>query len=215
MALIFTLASLFAGSTVIGAQVGPFGNPAGYELPKEPAAALVVVLHEDDIFSDLLAPSIVIDDVGDQGVGPTYGDCLVTGVTGSSTSFMIVGQRINGSFPTSPPGDIACWSWRFDTDENPNTGYQQYWYIGIDWEILIMPSGNTWTVNKWSLDTGYVNIPDARIILRQSSQGDVIAVLFDADEIGAPVDSNWITWNGYYPTWEDLAPNSSVAYWHE
>jgi hypothetical protein len=128
---------------------------------------------------------------------------------------MFVAQKIHGTFPPSPPGDIATWSWRFDTDLNPNTGYQQYSYIGIEWEILIQANGNTWTVNKWSQSTGYLPVPGATIVVKPKPTGDLIGVRFPASEIGSPIESNWIAWNGLYPSWGDVAPNSTVAYWHQ
>ena len=158
--------------------------------------------------------SVISDPAGDQGAGPTYGDCLKAGVTSSGTN-MIVFEKINGSFPPQPVSDIATWSWRFDTDLNPQTGYQQYPYIGIEWEILILASGSSWTVDKWSQTTGYQPVPGARIVTRHESTGDLVGVRFPASEIGSPTQSNWIAWNGMYPTWEDVAPDSTVAYWHQ
>ncbi len=165
-------------------------------------------------FGSPVARSVISDPAGDQGVGPGYGDCLRAGVNSSGTN-MIVFEKINGTFPPQPVSDIATWSWRFDTDLNPQTGYQQYPYIGIEWEILILASGSSWTVDKWSLSTGYQPVPGARMVVRHESTGDLVGVRFPGSEIGSPTQSNWIAWNGLYPTWEDVAPDSTVAYWHQ
>ena len=89
----------------------------------------------------------------------------------------------------------------------------QYPYIGIEWEILIQDGGGFWTVNKWSQSTGYLPVPSARIKVKTIASGDMVFVSFDSSEIGSPVSSNWIVWNGLYPTWVDLAPDASVAFW--
>ncbi len=157
--------------------------------------------------------SRIADASGDQGTGPSYGDTLKSGVTGSGSGVMKVGQKINGTFPPVPTGDIGAWSWRFDTDLNPNTGYQQFPYIGIEWEILILDGGGFWTVTKWSQSTGYLPVASARVQIKHGASGDKIFVTFDPAEIGSPISANWITWNGYYPTWFDLAPDASVAFW--
>ena len=69
--------------------------------------------------------------------------------------------------------------------------------------------------DKWSQTTGYQPVPGARIVTRHESTGDLVGVRFPASEIGSPTQSNWIAWNGLYPTWEDVAPDSTVAYWHQ
>ncbi len=158
-----------------------------------------------------LVLSLISDASGDQGAGPSYGDCLKSGVTGSG--LMKVGQKINGAFPPVPTGDVAAYSWRFDTDLNPATGYQQYPYIGIEWEILILDGGGFWTVYKWSPSTGYLLVASARMKVKHGASGDLVFVTFDPAEIGSPTSANWITWNGFYPTWFDLAPDASVAFW--
>lgn len=158
-----------------------------------------------------LVLSVISDPAGDQGTGPSYGDCLQAGVTNAAA--MKVGQKINGVFPPTPTGAIGAYSWRFDTDLNPATGYQQYPYIGIEWEILIQDGGGFWTVNKWSPSTSYLPVPSASIKVRHVANGDLVFVTFDPAEIGSPTSANWIVWNGSYPTWVDLAPDATVAFW--
>ncbi len=160
-----------------------------------------------------LLPTTVVDAGGDNGSGPPYGDCITAGMAGNGGASMIAVQKINGTFPPEPIGDIDCWSWRFDTDLNTNTGFRQYDYIGIDWEILIQPGASGWTVNKWSPSGGTVNLPNARLIVQPHEDGDVIVVRFDAAEIGAPPHLNWIAWNGRGSTWADVAPDGNVAWW--
>ncbi len=58
-------------------------------------------------------------------------------------------------------------------------------------------------------------VPGARMVVRHESTGDLVGVRFPGSEIGSPTQSNWIAWNGLYPTWEDVAPDSTVAYWHQ
>jgi hypothetical protein len=202
---------LIAGPGASASGVDRLGNPAG-------AGARPSVRSAGRVSWAGALPDVVSrtrDPRGDQGSGPTYGDCLGAQVNESGTN-MIVAQKIDGTFPSTPPGDIATWSWRFDTDLNPNTGYQQYSYIGIEWEILIQDSGSgSWTVNKWSQSTGYLPVPGATILVKHQASGDLVGVRFAASEIGSPTQSNWIAWNGLYPTWSDVAPDSTVAYWHQ
>jgi hypothetical protein len=160
-----------------------------------------------------LLPTVIADEAGDHGAGPAYGDCLTAYVAGNGGP-MIAAQKVNGTFPSQPAGENDTWSWRFDTDLNTNTGFQQYWYIGIDWEILVAPgAGGGWTVNKWSPAGGTVPLPDARLVVQRHADGDVIAVRFDPAEIGAPPHMNWIAWNGREGAWEDVAPEATVAWW--
>jgi hypothetical protein len=164
------------------------------------------------VFESPLLPTRIVDAAGDQGSGPLYGDCLKAGVRNGAEK-MTVGQKINGTFPGVPDGSIADYSWRFDTDLNPNTGYQEYPYIGIEWEILILDGGGFWTVQKWSQDTSYLPVPSAKVGVKHLNSGDMLFVTFDPAEIGSPTSSNWIAWNGFYPLWTDLAPDASVAFW--
>jgi len=194
--------SSFAGT----AKVDRWGNPSIGSGPGFGLWHQIVQYEGPDTLS------LISDPAGDQGSGPAYGDCRKAGVTNSGAK-MTVAQKINGTFPATPPGDVAAYSWRFDTDLNPNTGYMQYPYIGIEWEILIQDGGGFWTVNKWSQSTGYLPVTSARLKVKTQANGDMILVSFNASEIGSPTSSNWIVWNGYYPTWVDLAPDASVAFW--
>jgi len=198
-----------AGNTAIGSSatfsLDQWGNPWTNSNPI-PGIPTPITIEQGP-----LVLSLISDPAGDQGTGPSYGDCLQAGVTNGAA--MKVGQKINGTFPPTPTGTIGAYSWRFDTDLNPNTGYQEYPYIGIEWEILIQDGGGFWTVNKWSPSTGYLPVPSARMKVRHSVTGDLVFVSFDPAEIGSPVSSNWIAWNGLYPTWVDLAPDATVAFW--
>lgn len=190
-----------------GSRVDAWGNPLTVQIPLRSIQTPIVIEPEG-----ILSPSLISDPAGDQGSGPTYGDCLQAEVTNAG-AMLKVGQRINGTFPATPPGDVAAYSWRFDTDLNPATGYQEFPYIGIEWEILIQDGGGFWTVNKWSQNTGYIPVANARISIRPNARGDMVFVTFRASEIGSPSSSNWIVWNGEFPTWVDLAPDSTVAFW--
>jgi hypothetical protein len=209
---------ILAGSSLAGGpKVDRWGNPW---VGNEPGLGFPTPIVEESagpetlsLISDPLGETVFRDPAGDQGLGPSYGDCLKASVTNCAVK-MTVGQKINGTFPATPPGDVAAYSWRFDTDLNPNTGYQQYPYIGIEWSILILDGGGFWSVNKWSLTTGYLPVPSARMRVRHMATGDLVFVSFNLSEIGSPVSANWILWNGYYPTWVDLAPDTTVAFWH-
>ena len=201
---------ILAGSSLAGGpKVDRWGNPSS---GNEPGLGFPTPIVEEYAVPETL--SLISDPAGDQGLGPSYGDCLKAGVTNSAVK-MTVGQKINGTFPATPPGDVAAYSWRFDTDLNPNTGYQEFPYIGIEWEILILDGGGFWSVNKWSLSTGYLPVPSARMRVKHIATGDMVFVTFDLSEIGSPVHANWILWNGYYPTWFDLAPDATVAFWSQ
>ena len=199
---------IFSGSSLAGGpKVDRWGNPISGNGPGFGLWYQIVQTHEGP---ETL--SLISDAAGDQGSGPVYGDCRKAGVDNSGAK-MTVAQKINGTFPATPPGDVAAYSWRFDTDLNPNTGYMEFPYIGIEWEILIQDGGGFWTVNKWSQSTGYLPCTSGRIKVKTLANGDMVFVTFNASEIGSPTSSNWIVWNGYYPTWADLAPDASVAFW--
>lgn len=202
--VVVSLAVLLVCACVHAARA--FGNPGRYHPSRAASPAPIVVLEDD-----ALLPTLIDDAEGDQEPGPPYGDCLEAGVTNAHGA-IVVAQRIHGTFPPEPRGDVECWSWRFDTDLNTNTGYQQFWYIGIDWEILVHAGEKGWGVSKWSPDEGYAPLAGARILLRHAEGGDVIGIAFDPAEIGAPPYMNWIAWNGG-PGWQDVAPEESVAWW--
>jgi hypothetical protein len=209
---------ILAGSSLAGGpKVDRWGNPSS---GNEPGLGFPTPIVEEyagpdtlSLISDPAGETIFSDPAGDQVPGPSYGDCRKAGVTNSGPVTMTVGQKINGTFPPTPPGDVAAYSWRFDTDLNPNTGYQQYPYIGIEWEILILDGGGFWSVNKWSPSTGYLPVPSAIVSVSHRATGDLVRVSFNLSEIGSPVHANWIVWNGYFPTWFDIAPDTTVAFW--
>ncbi len=159
-----------------------------------------------------LLPTLLTDAAHDEGSGPDYGDIIGAGMANTGGDLFVV-QRVRGSIPLVPPTDFDGYSWRFDTDLNSNTGYRQFDYIGIDWEILVVPEGTAWTVAKWSPDGGTVPLPDATLYLQHAAGGDYVGVRFAAEEIGRPPYLNWIAWNGVPPTWEDVAPERTVAWW--
>ncbi len=159
-----------------------------------------------------LLPTLLTDPSGDQGSGPEYADMLGAGMTNAGTD-LIVAQKLRGDFPPFPPDGFPGYSWRFDTDLNTNTGYRQFDYIGIDWEILLQPAPGGWTVNKWSPAGGLVPVPSATVLLQHTTSGDVIAVRFPAEEIGRPPYLDWIAWNGVTPEWQDVTPDATVAWW--
>lgn len=157
------------------------------------------------------APTLLADPAFDQGVGPDYADMVGAGMTDVGHQ-LIVAQRVRGAIPDAPAADFPGYSWRFDTDLNTNTGYRQFDYIGIDWEILVLPLEGGWSIAKWSPAGGTVPLPGATLYIQHQATGDAIGVRFDAAEIGRPPYLDWIAYNGG-PGWEDVAPDHEVSWW--
>ena len=103
---VITLVSgcVLCGSSLAGGQkLDRWGNPTS---GNGPGFGLWYSIAQHYDGPDML--SLISDATGDQGSGPAYGDCLKAGVTNSGGK-MTVGQKIGGTFPATPPGDVAAY----------------------------------------------------------------------------------------------------------